>query len=191
MHAEEGIECRAQQPADRQVLDHDDVQGPVVAPAWELEVEKSAEDGRIDDRHMDKAQLLGSSFELDLAVEDRPFLHRDRHGHRIGQPPEPRAQVGPRGEARELDVDTGRGRMHEMPRLLTVARQFAGVDTRNVAASQQADGLLHIHRDFDRASEVVRGAQRKNAENGWCGDYGVRDRANGSVSACRDNDRWL
>src|SRR2546427_7503955 len=87
------------------MLDHDDVKGPVVgARTRQLEVEESAEDGRIDDRHVHKAQLFGSPLELDLAVEDRPFLHRDRHGHRIGQPPKPRAQVGPRREARELDV---------------------------------------------------------------------------------------
>src|SRR2546425_5417592 len=102
------------------MLDHDDVEGPVVgARTRELEVEESAEDGRIDDRHVHKVQLFGSPLELDLAVEDRPFLHRDRHGHGVGQPPEPRAQVGPRREARELNVDTGRGRVNEMPRLLT------------------------------------------------------------------------
>src|SRR2546430_1475732 len=123
MHAKDGIERRAQQAPDGQVLDHDDVECPVVcARTRQPEVEKSAEDGRIDDRNVDKAQLLGSSLEPDLAVEDRPFLHGDRHRHGIGQPSESRAQVGPCREARELDIDTGRGCMHEMPRLLTISR---------------------------------------------------------------------
>src|SRR6266550_5089082 len=169
MHAKDGIERRAQQAPDGQVLDHDDVEGPVVwARTRELEIEKSAEDGRIDDRNVDKAQLLGSPLELDLAVEDRPFLHRDRHRHRIGQPPEPRAQIGPCREARELDVDTGRGGMHEVPRLLTVARQFSRVDPRDVAPSQQSHGLLHVHGDLDRAGEVVGGAQRNDSKHRGC-----------------------
>src|SRR5256886_8479290 len=137
MHPKNGIERRAQKAPDGQVFDHDDVEGPVVcARTRELEIEKAAEDGRIDDGHVDKAQLLGSPLELDLAVEDRPFLHRGRHRHRIGQSAESRAKVGPRREARELDVDTGRSRMHEVPGRLTVARQPAGADIRDEAASQ-------------------------------------------------------
>src|SRR6266704_1905505 len=109
---------------------------------------------------------------------------------RSRNPPKMRALIGPCREARELHVDTGGGRMNEMPRLLTIARQFARVDARDVAASKQSHGLLHIHGDLDRAGEVVRGAQRNNAENSWCRDDGIRNRAHGSVPAGRDNHRW-
>src|ERR1700686_1020723 len=105
-HAKDGIERRAQQPPDRQVLDHDDGEGPVVrVRARKLEVEKSPKDGGVDHREMHKTQQLGSSSGLDLAPKDPPFLHGDRHGDRVGQPPESRSQIGSRARGREMPVE--------------------------------------------------------------------------------------
>src|ERR1700694_1323212 len=132
MHAKEGIECRAQQAADRQMLDHDDVESPVVRTGTrELEAEQPAKYERMDARKVNKAQPLGSILGFDLAGEDWAFLHRDRHGDRVCQPPESRTESGPCRKTSELHVDTGRSRMHEMARRLTFAGQLARVDARH------------------------------------------------------------
>src|ERR1700674_3587546 len=74
-HAKDGIERRAQQPPDRQVLDHDDGEGPVVrVRTRELEVEKSPKDGGVDHREMHKTQQLGSSSGLAPAANTTPSL---------------------------------------------------------------------------------------------------------------------
>src|SRR5712691_7906684 len=173
------------------MLDHDDVESAVVRiRTRELEVEKSAKDGGIDDREVDQAQPLGSSFGLDFATEDRPLLHRNRHRHGVGQPPESRPQVGPRREAGELYVDARRGRMDEMPRRLTVARELARVVAREPAAGEESHGFLHVHGNVDRTGEVVRGAEGQYAEDGRCRDDRVRDRADRSITAGRDYDGW-
>src|ERR1700730_16634883 len=136
-HAKDWIECRAQQPPDRQGLDHDDVEGPVVQVCTrKLEVEKSPKDRGVDHREMDEAQQLGSPFGLDLAPEDRPFLHGDRHRDRVGQPPEARSHVSSRREARELDVEARRRGVDEIARWLIIAGQLARVVARNLAASK-------------------------------------------------------